>query len=458
MKGLPLERRFAGELRALGLDGAPGPLLVAVSGGLDSTVLLHLLRFHAPGLSGSLTAAHFDHRMRPDSAGDAAWVRGLCRAWGVPLREDAAREPLSGEDRARRARHAFLREAAASVGASLVCTAHHADDQAETVLFRVLRGTGMDGLRGMAARTPAGIVRPLLAFWREELEAYAAAHRLRWRTDSTNLEAGPSRNRIRLRLLPEIERTLAPSARRNLVALADLARESEAGWSTVVEPLLARLERLETGGVALARRDLRGYDPAVASRVLRAVLEPLGVVLDRAGTRLALQFITDAPSGRELQLPRGVRIRIEHDRALVERASGDLPPDETLRVEEPAPGRPVEGRVRLGGARYGVRIDVDPPVEESPPLPGGWRARVPLGDATFPLELRARRPGDRVRTGAGSRSLRRLMIDRRVPLSERKRLPVLADAHGVVLWVAGLFPSRAPRPSDVVLNIRVANE
>src|SRR5690606_7521557 len=120
-----------------------------------------------------------------------------------------------------------LRDTAAETGARWILTAHHADDQAETVLFRILRGTGIGGLAGIPARGAGGILRPLLPFWRREIQAYASDVGLRWRRDPTNLSHDPSRNRIRLALLPEIERHVAPGASRNLVALADLARESE---------------------------------------------------------------------------------------------------------------------------------------------------------------------------------------------------------------------------------------
>jgi tRNA(Ile)-lysidine synthase len=218
-----LPTRFRHRLPALGLD-ADAHVLVALSGGMDSVVLLHLLRFAA---DARVTAAHFDHAMRPASDADARWVRGLCTAWGVPLVEARAAEPLRTENDARRARYRFLRDAQAVHNATHLATAHHADDQAETVLFRVLRGTGIAGLAGIPERGEGGLVRPLLPFWRAELRAYARENGVRWRCDPTNSTLGPARNRIRHDLLPRIEKTLAPAARRSLVRLARLARAQE---------------------------------------------------------------------------------------------------------------------------------------------------------------------------------------------------------------------------------------
>ncbi|HEX8392306.1 MAG TPA: tRNA lysidine(34) synthetase TilS, partial [Longimicrobium sp.] len=233
-----LTDRFRRELDALGLRGTGAHVLVALSGGMDSVTLLHLLRFAADDGALRVSAAHFDHAMRPGSDADARWVAGLCRAWGVPLRSARADSAPTSEAEARDARYRFLRAAQADVGATHLATAHHADDQAETVLFRVLRGTGLRGLAGIPAADGTGLVRPLLPFWRAELRAYARAAGLRWRTDPSNAGLDPARNRLRHRVLPQAER-VAPGARRALVRLAALARDDEAAWEPVLAPLAA---------------------------------------------------------------------------------------------------------------------------------------------------------------------------------------------------------------------------
>ncbi|HEU0013426.1 MAG TPA: tRNA lysidine(34) synthetase TilS, partial [Longimicrobium sp.] len=231
--------RFRQNLEALGLTGTDARVLVAVSGGCDSVALLHLLRFGAGPGGPRMLAAHFDHAMRPGSDADARWVAGLCRGWEVPLHAARAETAPATEAEAREARYAFLLRAKEAAGATHVATAHHADDQAETVLFRVLRGTGVAGLAGIPARDGRGIVRPLLPFWRNEVRAYARIHRLRWRTDPTNALLDPARNRIRHELLPLAEAHVAAGARRSLVRLAALAAEEEQAWGARVHAALA---------------------------------------------------------------------------------------------------------------------------------------------------------------------------------------------------------------------------
>lgn len=446
--------RFRRGLDALEARGVSAHVLVAVSGGCDSTSLLHLLRFAADDAGLRVTAAHFDHAMRPGSERDAAWVRGLCGAWGVPLLQARADVAPRTEEEAREARYAFLRRAQAQAGATHLATAHHADDQAETVLFRVLRGTGLSGLAGIPPAGGGGLIRPLLPFWRAEIVRYARAAGLAWRDDATNALYDPARNRIRLRLLPEIERHVAPGARRGLVRLAELAREDAAAWEAVLAPVLADVLREEEGALVLVRERLAAYDWRIAAQVLRVALRRLGLVPDRAGTRLALEFISQAPSGRTCTLPRGVRITTEFGSARLERASGPAPlapPDEPLVIGRAGAG---EARFRVGGAEWTARWNV----EGKGGVDDGRTMRMAIDRVRFPLTLRGRAPGDRVRTRAGTRPLKKLLGEARVPVRRRGTLPVLADAAGAVLWVPGVVRAEgcAPAPGEPSITLSVS--
>jgi tRNA(Ile)-lysidine synthase len=412
----------------------PGcPVLVALSGGLDSVVLLHLLRFPLRDRVGTLAAAHLDHAMRPDSAVDALWAVGLCQAWDVPLTTERAHPPPRSEAEARAVRYAFLDDAAPPT--FVIVTAHHADDQAETVLFRLARGAGLYGLRGIAPRR-GRIVRPLLAFRRAELEAYATAARLPHRLDPTNLELGYARNRIRHRVLPELERA-RPGAARALAALAAQARRAEAAW----EHVLAGVERaivLETDarGITLARPALHTYHPHLQARLMRRLLRRYGVTPRRAGTRAALEFITSGPSGGSLDLRAGVRLERDFDRIrIVVDATGDdatgALTDEPLQITGPEAGR---GQVVVAGRALEV-----------------WWGEFPARAATegvtlpaprFPLVFRRWQPGDRIRLGYGTKKLKKLLAEGRLDRRERARVPVLVDAEGEVLWVVGLARAR----------------
>lgn len=435
----PLAERFRDSLEALGL-GEGVRLVVALSGGCDSVALLHLLRFQAAGGGVGLHAAHVDHAMRPGSDADARWVAGLCAAWGVPLAATRLERAPRSEEEARRARYAFLRRAAGDAGADLVATAHHADDQAETVLFRVLRGTGPTGLAGIAP-IGGGLVRPLLPFWRREIRAYARAAGLRWRDDPTNHGGDPTRNRIRHRLLPLAERAVAPGARRNLVRLADLARAEERAWEALLGPLESEAARRETGALVLARAPFRAYDSAVASRLLRKLLRQFGVVLDRTGTRLALQFITGSPSGRHLLVAGGLRLAAEFDSVRVERAGGEPAADRELAV--PADRESGAGGATVGGRRLRVAWTTGAAGADDDGERTAAFARAALA---FPLVVRGWRPGDRIRTAGGTKALKKLFVERRVPRSARSRAAVVVDAGGRVVWVPGVERSPEPRP------------
>ena len=435
--------------RASAVEGAPGPgatVVAALSGGLDSTVLLHLMRFAWPASRPTprLVAAHFDHRMRPESRADTRWVRGLAEAWGIDLVEGAADAPLRSEAEARAARYAFLRDAAERFGGATIVTAHHADDQAETVLFRMLRGTGSGGLRGIRAAHAGGLWRPLLRCWREELMDYATAVGLGWRDDPTNVDLGFARNALRHRILPDAERLVAPGARRSLVRLAERAARDEEAWQSLLPSLIASLAPEWDGrGVRLDRGPLAALHPAVRARVLRALALELGLRPDARRTRLAVDFAASADSGRSIDLGEGVTLRRDLGRLTLARAHEDLTErDRPLVIAGPSSGT---GEAVLAGRVVWV----------------GWGAEAPgratsverflEADLRFPLSMRAWEPGDRMRTHAGSRKLKRIFLEARVPAPERRAVPVLADAEGEILWIPGVARSSvAATPSGAL--------
>lgn len=188
---------FAAELDLLPEKGL---ILCALSGGRDSVALLHFLKEHG----FSVAAAHFDHRLRPESAADAAFCRRLCETWGVPFYQgagDVGALPGNTEANARAARYAFLEETAAAAGAAVIATAHNADDNLETVLLHLTRGCGLNGLTGIRPRR-GKIVRPLLKTPRAAIDAYVERCALPFAEDATNADPAYARNRIRHQVLP----------------------------------------------------------------------------------------------------------------------------------------------------------------------------------------------------------------------------------------------------------------
>jgi tRNA(Ile)-lysidine synthase len=434
----PLAERFARHPRGAALLRGRTRVLVALSGGLDSICLLHLLRFGR--FPFEVHAAHYDHAMRADSAADAAWVRGLCTAWDVPFTTARAHTAPRGEGAARELRYAFLLEVATQIGADAVITGHHADDQAETVLFRLARGTGLRGLAGIPARRGL-ILRPLLPFGRDELQAYAAMVGLGWRDDSSNRELRYARNRIRHVVLPALE-AAQPGAARRLAGIAQEAAEAEHAWRAIVSAAAdAVVSQRDDAGITLARDRLLAYHPHVRARVLRHLLHELGSEPGRAGTRYAAEFISCGASGGRIELPGGIRLEREFERLLLRRVGGSAATlDAPLEIAGAAAG---SGRFSTGGHGYVARWA---PVSEGTDT--GTAATFDLSSLRFPLVLRGWRPGDRIRLAYGSKKLKKLFLEYRVGRAGRARVPVLCDADGGVLWVVGVARSCEALPAD----------
>jgi len=313
-----------------------GPLLVAVSGGPDSVALLHFLAAlqARTGCPSSIVAAHVNHGLRGDeSDGDEAFVRDLAATWSLAFVSADIGPHLrsSSEESARLARYDALRQLAEEAGADRVATAHTADDQAETVLLRLLRGAGLKGLGGMPPRGRVRgirVVRPLLDVTRDQVLEYMGRLELPHRVDSSNASRAPARNYLRLEILPRIRERMNPSAREAILRAAAAIRESEqylAAESRRVLPTL--LERGEDGKISLDAALLLAYPKPLRTYLFRdAVQELNGDVRDLAATHLdALLSLVTTPSRRSADLPGGIRARRDGSRVLLE-----------LRIHEPA--------------------------------------------------------------------------------------------------------------------------
>ena len=295
-----LAARFRDHLRASGcLDGA-GHAVVAVSGGIDSMTLLHLLRFAGAAPSLTLHAAHLDHGMRPESAADAAWLGETCAGWGVAYHLRAAPAPVRTEAEGRELRYGFFAEVAAGIGAdTAILTGHTADDQAETVLFRIARGSGPRGLGAIRPGRPPAPVRPLLPFWRAEVEAYAAAHGVPHREDPSNRDPRWTRNRLRHEVLPALEAAV-PGTASALVALAAASRLESAALDQLLDDRIAAAASARSRSPlepAFDREALAALPDPVLTVLLRRVATRLGGAPGRGATASLLRFVREAPAG-----------------------------------------------------------------------------------------------------------------------------------------------------------------
>ncbi len=411
-------------------------IVLAVSGGPDSVALLHLAHSLAEEHRWQLVAAHFDHGLRDDSIAEAEQVAAWVDALGIRCHVGRPERPLDARQAALRdARYAFLRAVTASEDARRMATAHHADDQAETVLFRVLRGTGVRGLAGIPERR-GSIVRPLLGFWRAELEAYLTERSIAYLTDPSNTDPRWARARLRTQLLPAMESAWEGPVRERLVELARSAADADrALLEQAKEALRASSASPRDKGVQFVRSVFCRSHPIVQARALAVLAERLeDVRLSRGGTRVAVEFIKGGRSGASMDIGRGLTLRREFDYLWLGVPNAE---ERSRSLTVPAEGSGTE-TVSLDGRVFRVSWKRDAQSERPESALSAENVLQVPSDAVLPLEVRARRPGDGIRLRGGRRKLKRLLIDCRVPVSERSRIPVLSDAQGRILWVWGV--------------------
>ncbi|MDP9266412.1 MAG: tRNA lysidine(34) synthetase TilS [Chloroflexota bacterium] len=409
---------------------APGPLIAAVSGGADSTALLLLLAELSERSGLVMYVAHFDHRTRPRaSADEAGFVAELAARVGAPIRVGRAEKPAASEDAARRARYAFLRRAASEVGASAIATGHTRDDQAETVLLHLTRGSGIAGLAGMRPYSD-GIVRPLLCIGREETLAVCAAAGILPRDDPSNRSLRFARNRIRHRVLPELA-LINPRAHLAIARIADAA----ASFTDTLREQAAR-ERAASGPDGRIDLSLLPADAGLRSEVLATAWEAATGRRLGARQRAALLALCARADGSEtLDLPGGRTVR-EYGRLAIHPGPGGAPQPEAGRPDGATrllPGTPV----RWNGWTFVVARSRPSAIGDYPIV-----ASLAIGDDVAPrLVVRSRRPGDRV----GRRKLQDVLVDAKVPVRVRASLPLVADGPRV-LWLAGTDGSATAGP------------
>jgi tRNA(Ile)-lysidine synthase len=436
-----LAARFRTHVERARLFARPGTAIVAVSGGADSVSLLDLLHGVARDLGLTLVVAHVDHGIHPDSGRVARAVAALARRYELPF-ELAELQLGSGtsETAARRARYAWLREVQQRHRARYLVTAHHADDQIETVLLRVLRGSAPAGLAGMRPRGSGGLVRPLLSFTRAELAVYAAERGLPVHDDPANRDPAHLRSWVRVALLPAMIERLGPRVLDDLARLGRAAAEERRAWDCVLELVPELQVQRDRAGFSVARGVLARYDDPLGVSLLRAVARRVGLVL---GPRRARRLLTLArgPSGRRAELGQGCVAEAAFDRLVVRRATAVAKPG-------PVVAATPEGRAVFGD--FAVQWRAEPAPDrvtrdgwttwvESP----GWEVRAPAaGDMLRPLG------------GVGRRPVRRLLMEARVPRSARAGYPVVARGR-TVLWLPGVCRSADELPSPGTRAVRV---
>lgn len=429
---------------------APGDRVIcALSGGADSVALLCLLLELRQELGLTVSAAHFHHGLRGAEADrDEAFVRALCAERDVPLTvgrgdvaAEAARTHESPELAARRLRYAFL----LGLDGDRVATAHHAGDNAETILLHLLRGSGLRGLSGIPP-VNGRVVRPLLPFTHERLCAYLRANGVAWIEDSTNSADDCRRNRLRHEVLPLLERE-NPSLLRQLTRQSALLRAEDAFLDRQAQSLLDAV-RTPSGGYAC--RTLLEADEVLQGRAIRLLLRE-ALPQDASQRHVeAVRRLLSAPSpSASASLPHGV---------LAARRYGEI----TVTVPKQTDFQPIplkiDGETAIPAAGWKIFSQTVKKYQETANTPFQFAVKYDM-IVESNLIVRPRRPGDRLQRVGGSKSLKELFIDRKIPRADRALLPVFA-AQGEILAVAGLGVSSKfqPQAGAPALWIRIEKE
>jgi len=493
---IEIESRAISFLRRNNLIQPGRNIVVGVSGGADSVCLLHILAKWQNKLDIELHVAHLNHQLRgAESEGDAGYVADLADSLGIAVtigkRDVAAyrsRRNCSIEEAARELRYDFLAEVANDVGAHRVAIGHTRDDQVETVLMHILRGTGISGLCGLKPSSPVlfahselkaqnlelVVIRPLLDITRQETLSYCQEHQLRSRFDSSNLSLYFLRNRLRLELLPSL-RKYNPSVDQALLRLAKIAKDDSSFIEQQALQLWDEVSRQEKDAIYLDRKRIGFLPVAMQSRLIRlAVDKVLGDTQDIEASHIeAIRSLLTKPVGKRISLPHGLICWSEYDEVAIATLSLSLPAIPKERSNQ---------RISLGvNPTKGEQSQIlsstcpFPPLQGEVPLrvPGetqlpGWQVKASIvHERTAPaslnvssLSLRAKRnnlvgefdlhktgtelfvrrrqPGDRFQPlGIDmSKKLQDFMVDVKIPLAWRDRIPIVCSS-GQIIWVMG---------------------
>ncbi len=431
-------------------------VLVALSGGADSTALLYALCRLAPQLGFSVAAAHMNHQIRPRAAADAAAVARLCFSLNVPVvfcaenvPEYARTQKMGLEEAGRELRYRFLRVAAQRTGAARIATAHHLNDQAETLVMRLARGTSVSGLGGIPLKS-LPFVRPMLRVERSQVETYLQHHGLTYVDDESNTDCRFTRNRVRHKVLPLLEE-VHPHAQRQLAQLAQLVSVEEEYWAQEVEKHLHPAQVCEDGRDEELRLDYHAtaaLHPALRTRVMRALLGRVRgnlCGLESVHLRLLESMFTHPRPQIQFDLP-GAWIARRYAQIVCRRTAPEVEqPSFCCRIDGPG--------VYFLPQNASVEV-----VLAQAAAAGLLCAEFAAAALQWPLYVRGNRPGDRLRCVGmdGRKKLKNIFSEQQLEIEQRRRVPVLCDDSGEILWVMGVRRScLAPATDHTQAVVRV---
>ncbi len=423
-------------------------VLIAVSGGADSLALLYGLQSLQTHLNCHLHVVHLDHGLRHDSAADAEFVREHAVRLGLPFTGHSVELPhlikqwkLSVEAAGRRARYEFYESVCVQVGATKIALGHHQDDIAETVLMNLIRGTGSNGLKGIAPIRDGKFIRPLVRFTRQEIESFLTSIDLVPRQDATNTDKRYLRNRIRHELIPLLEQNYNPNIRTALNRTAEILGAESTYLDTIARAAfdVCRLSLSQPTSVVLDREKFLQYHIVLQRRILRhSISEIFGQVSDFSfeHCQAILDLINGDKPNAVLVLPNGFQFKRAYQQLNFEKTP--------IETEDFAYALNVSGQTfipTLNAEITAYLYDIGPG-DEITLADGVFEAMFDYDEIKLPLTVRNRRQGDRFQPHGmeGRKKIKDFLIDAKVPGCERNRIPVLVSGDEI-LWVIGFTTS-----------------
>jgi len=421
-------------------------VVVGVSGGPDSVCLLHILCSLKDQLALKLYAVHINHMLRGKEAEqDEIYVRELCGKLGVPLftaafdvKEISKKEGISAEEAGREIRYSQFRHFASKAGATKIAVAHNKNDQAETILMHIMRGTGLDGLKGMEYMRD-GIIRPLLDIERKDIEDYCKVHQLNPRQDSSNLESIYTRNKVRIDLIPCINRLFHVDMVESIHKMCLLIKDDVDFIESSAAMHYERCAESDgEGGVRLDLSKLAAFHPAIRKRVVRhAIKEVKGDLkgIESVHIENIISLIKDGRTGSETHLPNGLRAGISYGFLKIHIRCDDKPFafSEAIKIPGTTWIQPINSSIESFIENKGANIEDYSNIRYNSLVQFFDYEKLKKG-----INIRNRREGDIFKPyrSNGTKKLKEYFIDNKIPREERDKIPLVALGNEIV-WVIG---------------------
>jgi tRNA(Ile)-lysidine synthase len=436
-------------------------LVVGVSAGVDSMVLLHFLNACRQIFDLSLVVAHVNHGLRPDeSEKEAAFVQEECERLRLPFeygtfntKEFQKVRKFSLQEAARRLRFLFFEQVRQKYDAQKIALGHQADDQVETVLLRLMRGTGLQGLKGILPIREGKVIRPLLEVWRHEIEAFAVKSNIPFRVDSSNLREDYLRNRLRLSLIPLLEREYQPNFKETLLRTSTILREENDYLEKEAEKVYQNMVEGKADALTFQYPVYRSLHPAIQWRVVQKMLRTVyGEEREDLEISQTFKRLKQPPPSFVLEFPLGICMEKKYEAiSLGKKKMETIPPFE---VEIVSPGRTFIKEI----GREVVTEEMDVEGQSGMPRVSPETVLLDYQALRFPLRIRNFRPGDRFQPLGvkGSQKLKEFFIDHKIPRFERSKIPLLISGERIV-WVVGHRIDECVRISEATKRILKVN-